>query len=268
MSTAIDRWLRRISVSIGCGPSTSVTRSTRTTSAPRPPSSIPQKGAGPSPPIITMRVPASGPRHRFLQRSRAVAASSVAWVITWLRFSSSIAAARSGASVFTCNARLVNCTPSGEWAAIRVASSSARSSRPVVVDELADEPGPECLGGVDGAAREHPVGRDARPDDARQEVAHAHLRAGETDRDGGVAERRRRGADADVGRQAQREPAADRGAVHRGDHRLGQRTNRLRERAPSAPGSGGGRWRERRRRACSARSRACRSRSRSRARRR
>ena len=61
MSTAMERWLRRIRVSIGGGWSTSVTRSTRTTSAPRPPSNMPQKGAGPSPPIITMRVPASGP---------------------------------------------------------------------------------------------------------------------------------------------------------------------------------------------------------------
>ena len=40
-------------------------------------------------------------------RPRAAAASSVACVITWLRFSSSMAAIRSGASVFTCKARFV-----------------------------------------------------------------------------------------------------------------------------------------------------------------
>ena len=74
MSTAMDRWLRRINVSIGGGWSTSVTRSTRTTSAPRPPSSIPQKGAGPRPPIMTTRVPVSGPLISWLISSPTVRA--------------------------------------------------------------------------------------------------------------------------------------------------------------------------------------------------
>src|SRR5207245_2058599 len=69
-------------------------------------------------------------RHRLdAQRWRAAAASSVACVITWLRFSTSMAANRSGASVFTWSARFVSCTPSGECAAMPDASSSARSSR-------------------------------------------------------------------------------------------------------------------------------------------
>ena len=44
----------------------------------------------------------------------AACASGVAWAMTWFRFSSSSAAARSGASTFTCSARLVMRTPIGE----------------------------------------------------------------------------------------------------------------------------------------------------------
>ena len=150
--------------------------------------------------------------------------------MTWLRFSSSIAADRSGASVFTWSARLVICTPSGELAAISLGELDGPLEQLVVVGQLAHQPAPVRLVGGHGPAGEHPVGRQARPDDAGQEVAHAHLGAGETDRDGRVAERGGRGADADVGRQAQREAATDCRPVDRGDDRLGQRSDRLRER--------------------------------------
>src|ERR1700761_2928488 len=56
------------------------------------------------------------------------AASSVAWLSTWLRFSSSRADSSPAASVLTCMARLVSCTPSGASSAIPEAISTARST--------------------------------------------------------------------------------------------------------------------------------------------
>ncbi len=170
------------------------------------------------------------PAQRSVHRRRAAAASSVAWVMTWLRFSTSMAADRSGASVFVCSARFVICTPSGEWAAICDANSSARSRSWSSSSELAHQPALVRLLGGDGAAGEHPVGGHAEPDDARQVVAHPHLGARQPEEDGGVAEGRRRRADAHVGREAQRQPTPDRGTVHRRHHRLGQRPERLGER--------------------------------------
>src|SRR5215470_17400171 len=46
---------------MGSGPSTARGMSIRTTSAPRSPSSMPQNGPGPRPPIVTIRTPCSGP---------------------------------------------------------------------------------------------------------------------------------------------------------------------------------------------------------------
>src|ERR1700733_10562953 len=58
------------------------------------------------------RTPCKGPFHDDHDCRRA-AASSVAWLSTWLRFSSSRADSNPPASMLTCTARLVNCTPSG-----------------------------------------------------------------------------------------------------------------------------------------------------------
>src|SRR5580658_4180402 len=99
----------------------------------------------------------------------------------------------------------------------------------VVVDELAYEAAPVCLVGRHRATGEHPVGGHAQPDDAGEEVAHPHLGAGEPEEDGGVAERGRGRADAHVGGQAQRQPAAHGGPVHGRDHRLWQGSDGLRQ---------------------------------------
>ena len=63
----------------------------------------------------------------------------MAWLSTWLRFSSSMAAARLAASVLTCSARLVSCTPSGDSSAITDADLQRAVDQPVRFDDLADQ---------------------------------------------------------------------------------------------------------------------------------
>ena len=99
----------------------------------------------------------------------------------------------------------------------------------VGLDELADEPPPVGFVCRDGATGQHPIGGDAGSDDPGEVIAHAHLRSGQAEQDGGIAECRCRGADPDVGRQAQREPCADAWAVDGGDDGLRQIPDRLRQ---------------------------------------
>ena len=117
---------------------------------------------------------------------RRAAASSVAWLSTWLRFSSSRAAASPAASVLTCSARLVSCTPSGASSAI-AGRFRVRGRAATRVDELAHQTAAVGLLGRHRAPGEHPLGGNTGPDNARQEVTHAHLGAGQAEQDRSVA---------------------------------------------------------------------------------
>ena len=113
-------------------------------------------------------------------------------------------------------------------------------------------------------ARHHPVGGHTRSDDPGQVVTHAHLGAGQPQQDRTVAERRRRRADPDVGRQAQREARPDTRSVHRGDDGLSADSGSPAAVRPSLPGTASGRSQDRTPRVPAARSCARRYPSRSR----
>ncbi len=100
----------------------------------------------------------------------------------------------------------------------------------VGLHQLADQTTAVGFVGRHGAPGQHPVGGDAGSDDPRQVVAHPHFGAGQSQQDGGISECGCAGADPDIGGQTQREPAADAGAVDRGDDGLRQVPDRTRQR--------------------------------------
>jgi hypothetical protein len=76
------------------------------------------------------------------------------------------------------------------------------------------------LVGVDDAAGQHELAGHPRADDPRQHVAGAHIHRREAGLDEHRAESGLFGGDPDIGVQRERQPAADRRAVDRGDHRI------------------------------------------------
>ena len=167
MSTAMDRWLRRMSGVdrrrlVDLGDSVDAHHVGAETAEQHA-----AEGRGPEAAHHDDAGPGERPAHRFAHRSAPAAASSVAWVMTWLRFSSSIAADRSDASVFTWSARLVICDAERRVGRDLVRELERPLEQPVVVDQLADQPAlVRLLGGdtvrpvsIQSAARLNPTMR-------------------------------------------------------------------------------------------------------------
>ena len=105
------------------------------------------------------------------------------------------------------------------FSAISTASSCAAGNSSSGGWTLRRRPARKCLGSREHAARVHPLGRLADPDDPGEEPARARLGhdapAGEHE-----TELRVLGREPDVHRQGHRHADTDRGAVDRGDHGL------------------------------------------------
>ena len=91
---------------------------------------------------------------------------------------------------------------------------------------MLDEPEPPGFVGTQRPAGVKQFGSGARADQPRQHPRQTQISNGDTEFDEGSHERRVRCANPDVGRRRDPEPAADRRALHGGDHRLRNLPNR------------------------------------------
>ena len=99
------------------------------------------------------------------------------------------------------------------------------------LDELADQTVPESIRlrtplALGEPAGEHELRGASRPHDARQEVARPHVAGRQPDADELRREERVVACDPEVGGEGEREPTADGGTVHGGDHGLRQLVDR------------------------------------------
>lgn len=147
--------------------------------------------------------------------------SGVRPAIVWLRFSRASAAASVGVSTLCQNTSLVRRSPVAVKPAIpRELERGAVEL--VVADQAADEADPLGFLGVDLAPGDDHVEGPSRADEARQQVADPDVGARQAGADERRAEPGGAGGDAQVGGARQREPAAVRGPVDRGDDDLGR----------------------------------------------
>ena len=141
----------------------------------------------------------------------------------WFRFSKSMAAASDVASMFRSSARLVSRIPPGLFAVICRAQARAVSRSASGVDDPVYQADPLRLFGGDLPARVEDLGCPGEADEAGEEIGGPQFAAGEADVDERGDEGGRGRREPDVGGKRQAETGARGGAVHGGNHRLGNR---------------------------------------------